>query len=326
MMNSTNTPAVCACKDRPLAECPGEWEPGCDLGNNPKYVRRYVGPAAGAIGAVGEPANWMHAFEDSGYSDHESFKAGWDARAMAATPAAPQAEPEPVAQPTAEEARREIGKWLNERPNRDVDPTSLAVLCAEVDRLGAELAEAMRLARDELDLRATQRDARDRLRAISQPPQAVQPTWAANAKLIEYFSSCAPAGADCAGAADGALLDAEHDEMVSLLRVALAQAVQPEPVAWLDAESGEVMSAKRHAIAANDNGLPGKKIAAQFSMPLYPPADGAVAQAVAAERERCALLCEKIAVPYQAAGASVALECASGIRAGLDQKGGTDAK
>ena len=29
----------CACKDRPATECPGEWEPGCDLGNNPKFVR-----------------------------------------------------------------------------------------------------------------------------------------------------------------------------------------------------------------------------------------------------------------------------------------------
>lgn len=36
---------LCMCKDRPLAECPGEWEPGCDLGNNPKFVKAYV-PAA----------------------------------------------------------------------------------------------------------------------------------------------------------------------------------------------------------------------------------------------------------------------------------------
>lgn len=30
---------LCMCKDRPAGNCPGEWEPGCDLGNNPRYVR-----------------------------------------------------------------------------------------------------------------------------------------------------------------------------------------------------------------------------------------------------------------------------------------------
>jgi hypothetical protein len=30
----------CPCGDRSAAECPGEWEPGCDLGNNPKYAKR----------------------------------------------------------------------------------------------------------------------------------------------------------------------------------------------------------------------------------------------------------------------------------------------
>lgn len=30
---------LCHCKDRPLSECPGEWEPGCDLGSNPAHVR-----------------------------------------------------------------------------------------------------------------------------------------------------------------------------------------------------------------------------------------------------------------------------------------------
>jgi hypothetical protein len=28
------------CKDRAAKDCPGEWEPGCDLGNNPAHVRR----------------------------------------------------------------------------------------------------------------------------------------------------------------------------------------------------------------------------------------------------------------------------------------------
>jgi hypothetical protein len=39
-------PPLCMCKDRPLSECPGEWEPGCDLGNNPAYVRVWAQPAA----------------------------------------------------------------------------------------------------------------------------------------------------------------------------------------------------------------------------------------------------------------------------------------
>ena len=30
---------LCMCKDRPLSACPGEWEPGCDLGNNSEYAR-----------------------------------------------------------------------------------------------------------------------------------------------------------------------------------------------------------------------------------------------------------------------------------------------
>jgi hypothetical protein len=30
---------LCACKEKPASQCPGEWEPGCDLGNNEKFVR-----------------------------------------------------------------------------------------------------------------------------------------------------------------------------------------------------------------------------------------------------------------------------------------------
>lgn len=29
---------LCACRDRPAADCPGEWEPGCDLGANAAHV------------------------------------------------------------------------------------------------------------------------------------------------------------------------------------------------------------------------------------------------------------------------------------------------
>jgi hypothetical protein len=33
-------PEQCSCGDRPKGKCPGEWEPGCDLGNNPAFARR----------------------------------------------------------------------------------------------------------------------------------------------------------------------------------------------------------------------------------------------------------------------------------------------
>jgi len=35
----TAAEALCMCGDRASTACPGEWEPGCDLGNNPAYVR-----------------------------------------------------------------------------------------------------------------------------------------------------------------------------------------------------------------------------------------------------------------------------------------------
>jgi hypothetical protein len=33
-----STNKMCACNDRPASDCPGEWEPGCDLGNNEKFA------------------------------------------------------------------------------------------------------------------------------------------------------------------------------------------------------------------------------------------------------------------------------------------------
>ena len=44
---------LCACKDRPASQCPGQWEPGCDLGNNPAHVRVIDAPAEPA-----EPVAW----------------------------------------------------------------------------------------------------------------------------------------------------------------------------------------------------------------------------------------------------------------------------
>lgn len=37
---------LCICKDRPKSQCPGEWEPGCDLGANEKFA---------AVAPQGEP-------------------------------------------------------------------------------------------------------------------------------------------------------------------------------------------------------------------------------------------------------------------------------
>ena len=34
----------CMCGDRIVGECPGEWEPGCDLGANEKYVKVVEAP------------------------------------------------------------------------------------------------------------------------------------------------------------------------------------------------------------------------------------------------------------------------------------------
>ena len=42
----------CACNERPASGCPGEWEPGCDLGNNPKYVRVGQSPAQAPVQPV----------------------------------------------------------------------------------------------------------------------------------------------------------------------------------------------------------------------------------------------------------------------------------
>jgi hypothetical protein len=53
--------ARCTCKDRALSACPGEWEPGCDLGNNPAHVRLYRKPIsfwAGFVDGLGLGALW----------------------------------------------------------------------------------------------------------------------------------------------------------------------------------------------------------------------------------------------------------------------------
>lgn len=46
---------LCHCGDRFKARCPGEWEPGCDLGNNPNYAAVHT-PLTGHLLNV---AIWM---------------------------------------------------------------------------------------------------------------------------------------------------------------------------------------------------------------------------------------------------------------------------
>lgn len=43
-------------------------------------------------------------------------------------------------------ARREIGKWLNEEPNRELDRKLLAELCADYDMLERQLANVVKTA------------------------------------------------------------------------------------------------------------------------------------------------------------------------------------
>jgi hypothetical protein len=48
---------LCLCKDRPEVECPGEWEPGCDLGNNEKYVEVADTPLVDIKKIIGDRMN-----------------------------------------------------------------------------------------------------------------------------------------------------------------------------------------------------------------------------------------------------------------------------
>lgn len=37
-----NDEEMCSCGDRESSKCPGQWEPGCDLGNNADHALQYV--------------------------------------------------------------------------------------------------------------------------------------------------------------------------------------------------------------------------------------------------------------------------------------------
>jgi hypothetical protein len=48
-----DSPEYCSCGDRLKVACPGEWEPGCDLGNNPRYEKRVNLPSGCAVCGLG---------------------------------------------------------------------------------------------------------------------------------------------------------------------------------------------------------------------------------------------------------------------------------
>lgn len=52
MTTPTLTQAPCQCGDRAATECPGEWEPGCDLGANEAHVRVAPTAAGDALAAA----------------------------------------------------------------------------------------------------------------------------------------------------------------------------------------------------------------------------------------------------------------------------------
>ena len=66
-------------------------------------------------------------------------------------------------------ARREIGKWLNEQQNREVDRVALAELCAEHDRMAHALATLLGETEDSDYMSAAEQRAMAR-RAL--PPNA----------------------------------------------------------------------------------------------------------------------------------------------------------
>lgn len=47
--------AQCACKDRPADQCPGEWEPGCDMGAN----ELHAAPAPTPVARLTLPEGWV---------------------------------------------------------------------------------------------------------------------------------------------------------------------------------------------------------------------------------------------------------------------------
>jgi hypothetical protein len=61
----------CPCGDRLADQCPGEWEPGCDLGANEKYAK---------VAEQAQPVAWLWQHEDTGHTgfvDSWQLENGW---------------------------------------------------------------------------------------------------------------------------------------------------------------------------------------------------------------------------------------------------------
>lgn len=57
-----DSPEYCSCGDRLKVACPGEREPGCDLGNNPRYAKRVnlpLGCGVCGLGSNGEVTGYV---------------------------------------------------------------------------------------------------------------------------------------------------------------------------------------------------------------------------------------------------------------------------
>ena len=65
----------CPCGDRPAAQCPGEWEPGCDLGNNPEYAKRVnlAEPVQEPVAWGSGDGYWIRAEDKAIRPDRERF-------------------------------------------------------------------------------------------------------------------------------------------------------------------------------------------------------------------------------------------------------------
>ena len=55
----------CSCGDRHKDKCPGEWEPGCDLGNNPDYAKRVE---------LRRPADVVAWIDNTGHPKHRLYR------------------------------------------------------------------------------------------------------------------------------------------------------------------------------------------------------------------------------------------------------------
>jgi hypothetical protein len=105
----------CPCGDRPADQCPGEWEPGCDLGNNPKYAKRAEPKGGGnlppplqaePVAAVAENATTQQFVGETPPSDYrrgywDGFNIGKREGRIEAEDALAQQALEPVQEPVA---------------------------------------------------------------------------------------------------------------------------------------------------------------------------------------------------------------------------------